>query len=768
MFNIFRRASPLLLVILPQLAVAQDPPPAEPASLPTDAEPQPGPPAVPLPDADALRAELATAQEVAQQAQSEAADANDQLIWLDAIHNQATLLLDDRETVERRTEAAANLARSNDPRVLAFLRAAAQSREPELQIACVDAAAAVQDPESLALMAWVAEDEQSQRSVRLHTTDVISSLQTREAGVLLWTLAGDADLDSRVRSSARSHLDSSYAALTEELGGPKVVSDWLGKSTVILATANVGGTVLGAVGSFGRYDATAIGATGGALIGGGTGYLVTRAKPVTAGQGLAYLSAAGWGEAVGGFAGVATLGASWHTPSGPQRDRQQELMPAFLAVGSAGGALVGRKIAQRDPEAWDVVEVDVATYLGSALAVAALDVAAYHPDPELTRPDRSWAAYDDYRNTQARLRSGANIVGATGGALVGLKLADRWKLDWEDGLFTGLVAAEASWVGWYWPAAVGIDDTHLRGTLRLPLHGAMIGGLVLAERHPISWEQSLVGGWTAVNGNLLGAGLPRLFNQDSEAAMARVMLPVGLASTIAGVRYTDAVGADLGGWAMVGVGVPLVSANAAVLSDRAWWKGRISESQAGGIAMTATGAAGLGLWAANAELDPEWQDWTVIASGAGWGAYYGALLPIATQSEAAGYDRRLLMVGLTDVGALGAGALVSDRVGVRPIETVIPQLGGIAGGTVSALGVAMFSTEEADLATGAMVGSTVGLLAGSLVQRRLSQHGAADVLAGRLPHPHLNVPGSWSPTVQPHFDSYGEPGLKVGFQGVGW
>ena len=112
--------------------------------------------------------------------------------------------------------------------------------------------------------------------------------------------------------------------------------------------------------------------------------------------------------------------------------------------------------------------------------------------------------------------------------------------------------------------------------------------------------------------------------------------------------------------------------------------------------------------------------------------------------------------------ALGGVALGLD---LDPADTVVPQLFGVGGATVGALAIAMASPEPEDVAMGAVVGSTAGLVGGALVSPLLRGDGS-EKTSLRLA-PRLHVPGRWGVQLVPTLLDDGQPGIYAGVTASG-
>jgi hypothetical protein len=495
-------------------------------------------------------------------------------------------------------------------------------------------------------------------------------------------------------------------------------------------------------------------------------------RPITTGQGLSYASGVGWGFAAGELSSTLLFSnPRWLDEDSPAGVRRRDFTPLNRTLGVSGGAALGVVVALRRPDEWDVIETDVATYLGSAMALALVDVAAYRPPPEFSDDpgfepiDWYQTEYVKWHRANARLRAGATLAGLGAGLLSGIAVNRHWDLDWADGAFAGLVAAEAAWVGNFWPAAFGIDDGDMKGTIRLPLHVSVAGALVLAELKAIPVGASVTGAYMMVAGNALGAGLPMLADRDDEEAIARVMVPVGIVATAAGVAGSGWVHPEVGDWTMIGIGVPIAAANARIIADYAYQEGRLSNTRSAGVVFTTSGAAATGLLVLGRFVEPDPADMLLLGSAGVWGGFFGSMVPFAARADWQAHQFALsgLVVGDVLVGATAVASLRDG--GLEARDTVFMQMGGLTGATIGALGGAMFSEDSEDVALGSVIGASVGLGAGTLVGTVFSSSGAPRFRTPQFRG--LRLPGTWAPVAAPTIID-GKAGVYVSLSATGW
>lgn len=692
----------------------------------------------------------------------------------------ARVLLDDRATDAERIDAVRALAAQPDP--VWLLRAAARDRVPELQTAIVDTVARHPSPEGSALLGWIVADGATPRPVRGHAVDTLAGVDGPEAGAVLYTLASDRDVPGDLRMRAREALRAHHAELLATRGDPRPVTDPVGGLAFVGAWGVAGGVGLEAVGEWGRFDGgPVVGAIGGSAIGlGASGYAVSR-TPLTAGQGLAQLSGTAWGLAAGLWASDAALGRprswgldTWAEP--PTTDRtltpydtysytyyepyvpiprdpwQRDAAAAFRLAGVGIGSGLGLLWAAGAPDAADVLEIDLATYLGSAVALSGTALAVWRPPTGPTRDDL------EARYRQQQILDASNLGGAALGMGLGVALHDRWQLDPEDVGYATVLGLEAAWVGLALPPAVGVDADDLKGTVRLPWNAAMAGGLALAELHPMPWTTTAVTAVGAGAGNALGAGLPLLAGADDDAVVNGVMVPVGIVGTAAGTLAAPWLDPQEGDWAMTGVVTGMATYNLGGVGMAADLDGGTNA----GLMLVGGGSAAVAGLTAGRFAAPDPDDMLVLTSAAAWGSFYGILTPIAAFPDLDGRYPILVAAGAADLVVGGTALALSDAVGLTPRDTVVPQLLGLTGGTVGALATGLGTGDAQAVAAGALGGATLGLVGGGLLAARSDRAGQQ---ARHVPR--IDLPGHWRPTVAPTVVD-GHSGVYVGVEGVGW
>jgi hypothetical protein len=157
-----------------------------------------------------------------------------------------------------------------------------------------------------------------------------------------------------------------------------------------------------------------------------------------------------------------------------------------------------------------------------------------------------------------------------------------------------------------------------------------------------------------------------------------------------------------------------------------------------------------------------------MGSTAGWGALYGSVGQIALGKELSDADAVLTTTIAADVGMGLGAAIISERTALTPLDTMVPQLCGVAGATLGSLGVLLGTEEAQPVAIGALTGATVGLGVGALIGPRLNLPNKSVAAAWEmLPKPHLDPPGQWSFSGLPAMQADGSMGAVLSLSARG-
>ncbi|MEE2752330.1 MAG: hypothetical protein VX519_12930 [Myxococcota bacterium] len=741
---------------------------------------------------------------------------------LGALVAQASILLDDRALDSERIAAATALAAEGDSRSVAFIRGAGMSRNTAVQTAAITAIPAFGAVEAASLGVAVLRvddtlvptalgmwgqaimpgilgqgNRQSDSELRAHVMDMLVALQDDEAAHRLWLLAGDAAVSDGLREGALNALEEGYAEWLSERGNPDAVSGKLGTVVGVVANGVAGGHALHAVGVWGQTEAgEVIGGLGGTAIGLGTGALYVLENPVSDGQGVAYGSAVGLGGVAGYLAGFSIsgtgYGSNWRWDETPDR---RDLEAALRLAGIGGGAWYGFKRMENNPSLSDVLELDALAYFGAQLAVGLGDMArdhraedwGYHYDYNYDygyggEYEVEWevreAEVEAAESRDLQIDSALGLVGMAAGLGVGHRIVGDWQPGEADVGLAAVAATQGGILAGLLPVVIhgGYEDLYIEGHVRTGIHAAGLGALYYAHRHEIDNRHVGIGAYSMAVGNALGAGIPMalmpLIDRDNEErALALGLSTLGVAGTVAGVRMADHMVWSRGDMAMIGVGLSLAlweSTAYAFVADEKWNLYKDS-AQIPGTILVATGATGLGLAGLAHKIEPDPANMLFLGTATAWGAYYGALVPIALETEGSEADYVLTILAASDI-ALGLAAwAVSKEDFLDPRDTLITQLGGVGGATLGALAASMASEESSNIASGALIGATAGMVAGSFGQRwRASNPVASNVRSNPRSNPLLNLPGDWSVNVLPIQLAPGEMGTWMGIQVDRW
>lgn len=691
----------------------------------------------------------------------------------------ATTIIDPDAASADRLQAIG--AASGEPRLLAFFHAAARSSDAGVAASAAAALGAFDSDEAVQIAAALGRDASLSDPIRGAAVQALITHARPDAGEALWLLADDRSVPSELRRAATEGLAAAYPEILAERGSPESATSAAGAVVGVLGHGLAGGIVLSSVGTWGRNDAaTAIGAVGGSAIAVGTGVVYSLSQPITTGQGLRYTSNVGWGLTGALLTNTAVLGP----PYDPRRSSAEERTRTNLAAlirssATAGGAYTGWRRFAHDPQTADVLESDLAGYLGLQLGVAAVDMTwlgelprncySYVEevyDDTVVDPDTTeqWSEDCADRELWYRTRSGAAVLGGAAALAAHARFREAWQPGVSELAFSTVTAAEAAWIGGWLPQAFGTDD--INGNIRLGLHGGASAGLIYSHFRPVTTQQATLMGWGMILGNALGAGVPLLADVRTDPGIIWPMLGVGLAGTAGGAMLSETVTLSGGDAAMLGVGLSLATAESAAIAyvlDERLTSWRSEQSQ--GLVLTGGSVAGLGLTGLSYRVDPRAGDMFFLGTAAAWGGWYGFMTPLALQLDG---DTAGLVLSTTITGdaflALG-GLAISPLVGLDAQKTLLPQLLGVTGATVGALVPAMVSTEGHTVAMGALVGSTVGLLGGGAIQVLRPDSTRQALL---IPRPlALKPPGTWSVQLTPTVLEDDRPGLYAGISARG-
>lgn len=338
---------------------------------------------------------------------------------------------------------------------------------------------------------------------------------------------------------------------------------------------------------------------------------------------------------------------------------------------------------------------------------------------------------------------------------------DAWQPTPASALFAGVWSGQMAIASSELLPAV--DMTYPEGWVRLTGHASMAGALVYDHFNPVSYDQSIFSAYGASAGYLLGYGMSDLFSGGYKAGQRNAAL-LSTIGTIGGTTLGNQMNFSTSDWVSTGVGLGIawwhMETLGTISAENEW----ITYRQAGGLVQTGMGAAGLALLGAGVKYDLSSADAIFLGSTAAWGAYYGALTPIALNIDDAltGAESLALTLTASDVFlAAGSLGLFRDQIDAR--QTAIPQVLGVAGATVGSLGAFLFTDSSQVVSGAALLGATAGLAGGVLLDRR----GTTLTRDVRL----LHTP-RWVPTmnvqVSPYTAESGDMGMYLGLTSAGF
>lgn len=363
----------------------------------------------------------------------------------------------------------------------------------------------------------------------------------------------------------------------------------------------------------------------------------------------------------------------------------------------------------------------------------------------------------------ARAHSAISLGGAAvlGGAALGLSRAG---LSSPERPLLATSLGQGAWLGLWTPVLISEspEPTQVFGALRLGLGAGYLGALIaapLVEQSQRSTTLQLAG---ALSGNAIGAGLPLALGETEPVPVVVPMLVgsvvgQGLGAVVA-PRYAlseqDLLTLGLfESWTVwQAVGWNLYSRETGVESARAL-----------GLSLTLGGvgsAAAIGI-APHVDLSPE--ENALLVTGAAWGTWTGGWGGLLLDGEPEQIWGSGLVLG--DIGLIGAAAATAawdpSWVDVGLINGV-----GALGGALGGLSGVIFAYDPDSLrgvATASLVGSTLGLGAGTVVAlRREDPPARAGLILPGLPE----LPVKLAFSAAPWSDEQGNPGVSVRLDGL--
>jgi hypothetical protein len=683
--------SPLLLLV-PHV-LAQEPSP-EVAPTPVEAS---APVEAPAPTVEAPSVELAP--EVAPAVPCPVDESSEALL-------QTLLLLLAQETGAM---AAEHLGTLGDERAVAPLVHTARTREPGVARAACRALAHY--PQALPSLVALASDGKLPDEVQIEAVNAIGVFGTPEAGDALVGLMREGDLPRAVRAAVLITVRTRFPERAAEIEGQ--VSQ-RGTGWLMVGGAGGLGYGLASVGYYGQADLEGLGAATGALAGGSLGFVAGRYWPIEAGE-AAFLSMSGLIGTTGGLlvgCGVGEDTACWNGG----------LLGEAAGFG-LGFALKGRR-TRRQGETVEALVLSAATGLAAGTGVNYGIARAYRTEED------GWE----------RAAHGGQIatgLGLVGGFAAGEALAPHVDLTGSD---IGMMTLGSVWGGEIGGLVLG-GDSHGE---TVPT-GAGLGALTaygLATPMELGGDAVFTGYVGLGYGSMVGLGggllLGEVIDVPGDTGKSLLKTAVGVGGTAgmglgsflahrnpAGIRGNDVVFTVLTtGWATW---------------QAAGWVEYADNEHVLGLIPLVPAAVGTASAIASPKIDIGVGDTLAATSLGCWGVYLGAVGGTLADTQ----EPLLPTLIASDVG-LGAGvALLSPLVDASPVVVGMADAGGVVGATTGAVVAALVTGQRDPILVASLVGAGAGALGGGIagvaLDRRERRH--ARLL---LPHPRLDLPGTWS------------------------
>jgi hypothetical protein len=561
-----------------------------------------------------------------------------------------------------------------------------------------------------------------------HALGTLRNIQEPKMAELLLVYIGDEKVPVSLREEALGDLQKQYADWLVEQDIPVISApvNKLANQIYAVSTGVTGSVLLGSVGVWGQNETSeTIGYTGGALLGATSGWLIANQDHPTLAQSALMASSTGWG-----------LATSQMVADG--FNMNEEFSALSRTLGVMAGTGYGHWARDRNMSLSDVLEADFAGYIGAQTAVALTDIFAdqsnlqypvwedYYPQ-EYEWDSAEAQGYDDAYNQAYRdhekvyeVHQRRKLLMAAVGSTVGLGashvLMDAWNPEPTSVLFAGVWAGQMGIAMSELLPATGVE--YPQGWVRLSSHAAMVGSLYYDHRNPVSYEQSIFSAYGATAGYLLGYGANNLSQGEGEDGSRNAAL-LSTVATVGGTTIGNTMNFTASDWVTTGVGLGLtgwhMGSIATIAQDNRWLTSRQSQ----GLVQTGMGVASLGLLATGQYFDVSSADAIYLGSTAAWGAYYGALTPVALGVEAEMTDTERLLTTLiaSDIFlAAGTYGILSNRVASE--QSAIPQVLGLAGATMGSLGAFLFTDSSQVVSGAALLGATMGVGSGVLLKSK--------------------------------------------------
>ena len=628
---------------------------------------------------------------------------------------------------------------------------------------------------SILLSSATKEEFEFNEDLILKAITIAGQVNQTEAAELLLAFTKDLEVPYNLREVAFSTLESNYPEFLEQNGRFEVEKESDMRANLLYAGA-IGTTtsvLLGSVGVWGQSDTSeGLGYGGGAIMGSTAGYLYAdQLSRPSLGQSTLMASSVTWG-----IVDSAVLADSF--------DLNPEQSAFVRTIGVTAGAGYGYWQRDREVDYRDVLELDFMGYWGAQMGVGLRDIVGrtasinppnhsdYYPDEyyyEEGRDEEAWAEYDASYNAayvaheedsdlMRNKRQHAMLLGSAIGLGVGHTLTDTLNIREESIAFAGVYSAEFTSASLLAIEAFDISSEDSIGMVRTGIHAAMGGALVYDYYNPVTYDQSLFSAYGSGIGHLLGAGAPYLLKAD-DRGVSHGMLWSSLAGTAAGTYLGNELDFNQSDWVMNGVGMGLSAWHFGALSSIVDDYGLTEENQDVGLMTTGLGLSGLGLIYAGTRTDVSIRDSVFFGMTTAWGAYYGGLLPIALDMQGESHEHLLMTLVASDIGLL-AGSYAVFKAGYEPERATIPQLMGLTGLTLGALGASLFTEEAQAITASTLVGGTIGLVGGTIWEKGRTSKNTIGLQL--LPDMNLKMAQKLRFQMTPQVDQEGNVGVFLG------
>jgi hypothetical protein len=610
------------------------------------------------------------------------------------------IALFDAADPEGRLDAAARLAAGRDPRAAAPLLGVLDNpaETPALRAAVAAALGRFPTDATRAALAAIARAAGAPDAVRTAAVDALGAHADPASGDTLRALRDDTGIERKLRNHAGEVLADAYPDIAASAPAGRV-HDRRGLGLLIPVSGALGSYALATVGELGASPAGIVaGALGGALLGAGTAWLVTRGREVTPVDAFWFVHG-GW---LGIYAGL--FGSALALPASTDPETGVKIIMSMGLLGEAiglGATFLTRKLHHYS--AADIALMNLGAVAGG-LAGAGTVLLALDTDG----PNEPYLA--------AAL-GGSALLYITAAALT-----KDLHLSLGDIALVGFSTIEGAWLGAWLPVAVAGDAAtpgRIGGGLML---GAGLGFLAAVaaaqavEASPATVRSSFL---LAVYGSFLGAGVPLLFPGSTIDQISISMLVGGVVGAGLGLLGGEDIRFRGQHASFVGLGTAWGLWQGLGWASWAAARGNADGGQvAGGAFVGLAGGAMVGLAVSHLVPLSPW-DAVALGAGGGWGtwigAWGGAYLVSAPGSMIDPANTLLYALVLGDIGMAAVGVLLTPAIGINPVAVGLTSLGGLAGAALGSLAVALVTQEARPIILGNLIGTGAGLLGGAIL-----------------------------------------------------